>query len=97
MKVILIIGIEMIVFPLYCGTLLDVALLPLFENATIASRLEFTSSSPLTSLFVHWFIGTCYMFHFALFVSMCRKIMRSGVLCKCSKLSLFEHSFANYD
>ncbi|PYH32425.1 E3 ubiquitin-protein ligase SSM4 [Aspergillus neoniger CBS 115656] len=80
MKVILIIGIEMIVFPLYCGSLLDVALLPLFENATIASRLEFTSSSPLTSLFVHWFIGTCYMFHFALFVSMCRKIMRSGVL-----------------
>lgn len=82
MKVILIIGIEMIVFPLYCGSLLDVALLPLFENATIASRIEFTSSSPLTSLFVHWFIGTCYMFHFALFVSMCRKIMRSGVLCK---------------
>lgn len=82
MKVILIIGIEMIIFPLYCGTLLDVALLPLFENATIASRLNFTSSSPLTSLFVHWFVGTCYMFHFALFVSMCRKIMRSGVLCK---------------
>ena len=82
MKVILIIGIEMIVFPLYCGSLLDVALLPLFENATISSRLEFTSTSPTTSLFVHWFIGTCYMFHFALFVSMCRKIMRSGVLCK---------------
>ncbi|KAF7594536.1 hypothetical protein BBP40_008983 [Aspergillus hancockii] len=80
MKVILIIGIEMIIFPLYCGTLLDVALLPLFDNATIASRLAFTSSSPLTSLFVHWFIGTCYMFHFALFVSMCRKVMRSGVL-----------------
>ncbi|RAL15119.1 E3 ubiquitin-protein ligase SSM4 [Aspergillus homomorphus CBS 101889] len=80
MKVILIIGIEMIVFPLYCGSLLDLALLPLFEDATIASRLEFTAFSPLTSLFVHWFIGTCYMFHFALFVSMCRKIMRSGVL-----------------
>ncbi|EAW06368.1 E3 ubiquitin-protein ligase SSM4 [Aspergillus clavatus NRRL 1] len=80
MKVILIIGIEMIVFPLYCGTLLDVALLPVFKDATITSRLQFTSTSPLTSLFVHWFIGTCYMFHFALFVSMCRKIMRSGVL-----------------
>ncbi|KAL5357181.1 hypothetical protein BJX96DRAFT_144022 [Aspergillus floccosus] len=80
MKVILIIGIEMIVFPLYCGALLDIALLPLFENATISSRVDFTSSSPLTSLFVHWFIGTCYMFHFALFVSMCRKVMRSGVL-----------------
>lgn len=82
MKVILIIGIEMIVFPLYCGTLLDVALLPLFSNATISSRIAFTLGSPLTSLFVHWFIGTCYMFHFALFVSMCRKILRSGVLCK---------------
>lgn len=82
MKVILIIGIEMIVFPLYCGSLLDLALMPLFENATLESRMNFTATSPLTSLFVHWFIGTCYMFHFALFVSMCRKIMRSGVLCK---------------
>ncbi|ODH46265.1 hypothetical protein GX48_07637 [Paracoccidioides brasiliensis] len=80
MKVILIIGIEMIVFPLYCGILLDIALLPLFQSATLTSRITFTLDSPFTSLFVHWFIGTCYMFHFALFVSMCRKIMRSGVL-----------------
>ena len=80
MKVILIISIEMIVFPLYCGVLLDVALLPLFRHVTILSRLEFMVDSPYTSLFVHWFVGTCYMFHFALFVSMCRKIMRSGVL-----------------
>ena len=80
LKVILIITIEMIVFPLYCGTLLDIALLPLFDNTTIVSRLTFTANSPLTSLFVHWFVGTCYMFHFALFVSMCRRIMRSGVL-----------------
>ncbi|KAL8998657.1 MAG: hypothetical protein Q9169_002317 [Polycauliona sp. 2 TL-2023] len=80
LKVILIISIEMIVFPLYCGLLLDVALLPLFSNVTILSRLEFTVHSPYTSLFVHWFVGTCYMFHFALFVSMCRRIMRTGVL-----------------
>lgn len=82
LKVILIITIEMIIFPLYCGMLLDIALLPLFEDTTIVSRLLFTAKSPATSLFVHWFVGTCYMFHFALFVSMCRKIMRSGVLCK---------------
>ncbi|WEW57840.1 RING-variant-domain-containing protein [Emydomyces testavorans] len=80
LKVILIIGIEMIVFPLYCGILLDIALMPLFENVTFGTRLAFAMGSPLTSLFVHWFIGTCYMFHFALFVSMCRKIMRNGVL-----------------
>ncbi|KAI9055712.1 hypothetical protein LZ554_000654 [Drepanopeziza brunnea f. sp. 'monogermtubi'] len=80
MKVILIISIEMLVFPLYCGLLLDAALLPLFEDATIMSRILFTFRSPLTSMFVHWFVGTCYMFHFALFVSMCRRIMRKGVL-----------------
>ncbi|KAK4693102.1 E3 ubiquitin-protein ligase MARCH6, partial [Lecanoromycetidae sp. Uapishka_2] len=80
MKVVLIISIEMIAFPLYCGLLLDVALLPLFGNVTIISRISFTVSSPYTSIFVHWFVGTCYMFHFALFVSMCRKILRNGVL-----------------
>lgn len=85
MKVILIISIEMLVFPLYCGLLLDAALLPLFDNTTIVSRILFTFKSPLTSIFVHWFVGTCYMFHFALFVSMCRKIMRKGVLCKFCK------------
>ena len=80
LKVILIISIEMLAFPLYCGLLLDLALLPLFQNATLLTRWQFTRSSPWTSGFVHWFIGTCYMFHFALFVSMCRKIMRKGVL-----------------
>ncbi|KAI1434889.1 hypothetical protein GGR50DRAFT_361700 [Xylaria sp. CBS 124048] len=80
MKVIIIISIEMLVFPLYCGLLLDVALLPLFENTTLTSRMLFAYNYPLTSIFVHWFIGTGYMFHFALFVSMCRKIMRKGVL-----------------
>ena len=84
LKVILIISIEMIVFPLYCGLLLDVALLPLFGSATLMSRIEFTMSSPYTSIFIHWFVGTCYMFHFALFVAMCRKLMRTGVLCEMS-------------
>ena len=82
LKVITIISIEMLVFPLYCGLLLDCALLPLFSGASMKSRLLFTYSSPWTSIFVHWFVGTGYMFHFALFVSMCRKIMRPGVLCK---------------
>lgn len=82
MKVILIISIEMLIFPLYCGMLLDLALLPLFAGTTVVSRLMFTYDYPLTSAFVHWFVGTGYMFHFALFVSMCRKIMRPGVLCK---------------
>lgn len=79
-KVMVIIGIEMLVFPLYCGLLLDAALMPLFEGVTLQTRLAFMLRAPITGLFVHWFIGTCYMFHFALFVSMCRKIFRKGVL-----------------
>ena len=80
LKVILIISIEMLVFPLYCGMLLDFAFLPLFQNASVASRWAFAGRRPYMFCFVHWFVGTCYMFHFALFVGMCRKILRKGVL-----------------
>jgi E3 ubiquitin-protein ligase MARCH6 len=80
LKVILIISIEMLAFPLYCGLLLDLAMLPLFKNASLYTRWQFARGSPWTAGFMHWFIGTCYMFHFALFVSMCRKVMRKGVL-----------------
>ncbi|KAF1822399.1 uncharacterized protein K489DRAFT_320855 [Dissoconium aciculare CBS 342.82] len=80
LKVILIISIEMLVFPLYCGLLLDLAFLPLFQGASMATRWAFAVRAPYTFCFVHWFIGTCYMFHFALFVGMCRKILRKGVL-----------------
>ncbi|KAK0943738.1 hypothetical protein LTR29_004716 [Friedmanniomyces endolithicus] len=80
LKVILIISIEMLLFPFYCGLLLDLAFLPLFATATLASRWAFAGSAPYTFCFVHWFVGTCYMFHFALFVGMCRKILRKGVL-----------------
>ncbi|KAF4548306.1 RING-variant domain-containing protein 1 [Elsinoe fawcettii] len=79
-KVILIISIEMLMFPLYCGTLLDIALMPLFEGVTMASRLEYAQNKPYMFAFLHWFLGTAYMFNFALFVSMCRRILRSGVL-----------------
>ncbi|CAK4031043.1 ERAD-associated E3 ubiquitin- ligase doa10 [Lecanosticta acicola] len=79
-KVILIISIEMLVFPLYCGLLLDIASLPLFNNASVATRWAFAVHSPYTFCFWHWFVGTGYMFHFALFVAMCRKILRKGVL-----------------
>lgn len=80
LKVILIISIEMLMFPLYCGLLLDVAFLPLFGGASMSTRLAFAVSKPFSFCFMHWFVGTCYMFHFALFVGMCRKILRKGVL-----------------
>ncbi|ORY81560.1 hypothetical protein BCR37DRAFT_413998 [Protomyces lactucae-debilis] len=80
LKFIIILGIELAVFPLYCGVLLDLILIPLFTTATIADRINWLAQYPFTSSFIHWFAGTIYMFHFALFISMCRRIVRPGLL-----------------
>jgi E3 ubiquitin-protein ligase MARCH6 len=80
LKVITVIGIELVVFPIFCGLLLHFSLLPLFESATVSDRVRLTISHPVFSTFLHWALGTLYMFNFAMFVSLCRKIMRRGVL-----------------
>ncbi|CAG8434077.1 5282_t:CDS:10 [Diversispora eburnea] len=80
LKVAFFVAIELIIFPIICGILLDLSTLPLFNEATPTSRLEFYFDSPLTSTFLHWFTGTAFMFHFAVFVSLCRDIVRNGVM-----------------
>ena len=80
LKVVVIITIELVFFPIFCGVLIDLTTLPLFPNATITSRLEFGQRFGFTSTFLHWFAGTLYMFHFAMFVSMCRDLVRAGTL-----------------
>ncbi|CAI2176943.1 11731_t:CDS:10, partial [Funneliformis geosporum] len=80
LKVAFFVAIELIIFPIICGILLDLSTLPLFAEATPTSRLEFYFESPITSTFLHWFTGTAFMFHFAVFVSLCREIVRSGVM-----------------
>lgn len=79
-KVIVITGIELFMFPVMCGILMCVALLPLSPNATVKDLLEFTVSWPFLSPFIYWVMGTAHMFQFAFFLSMCRDIMRAGVL-----------------
>lgn len=80
LKVVVIITIELLVFPIFCGTLIDLACLPLFPGATIASRIAFVRKFTFTATFLHWFAGTLYMFHFAMFVSLCRDYVRPGTL-----------------
>ncbi|KAA8909432.1 hypothetical protein TRICI_004499 [Trichomonascus ciferrii] len=81
LKVITVIGIELVVFPIYCGILLSVSLYPLFfYGGSFATGVKLVLEHPITSTFFHWSIGTGYMFLFALFVSLCRSIMRPGVL-----------------
>lgn len=92
-KVFAIFGIEIVVFPIYCGFLLDVCLAPLFVDQfivktstevayyfllTTSRELQFNGYLRAVS---YWGMGTCYMFLIALFVSMVRsQILRRGVL-----------------
>jgi E3 ubiquitin-protein ligase DOA10 len=72
---------ELVVFPTYCGVLIDLCTLPLFgPEVTIASRIQFTQSHTAISLFLHWMAGTTFMFQYANYVSMVRGILRPGTL-----------------
>ncbi|KAI9487301.1 MAG: hypothetical protein EXX96DRAFT_552589 [Benjaminiella poitrasii] len=80
LKVLFFILIELVVFPTVCGFLLDMATLPLFVNASLGSRYAFHLKSPYSSYFLHWFLGTGVLFYFALFITVCREIIRPGVM-----------------
>ncbi|KAF7725250.1 hypothetical protein EC973_000338 [Apophysomyces ossiformis] len=80
LKVFFFIVLELVVFPTICGILLDLATLPLFSDASIDSRITFLRESPYSGIFLHWFVGTGFMFHFAVFVTLCREVIRPGVM-----------------
>ncbi|CAO3628960.1 unnamed protein product [Mucor hiemalis] len=80
LKVLFFILIELVVFPTVCGFLLDMATLPLFINASFTSRYAFHLKSPYSSYFLHWFLGTGVLFYFAIFITVCREIIRPGVM-----------------
>lgn len=80
LKVLFFILIELVVFPTVCGFLLDMSTLPLFVNASFTSRYAFHLKSPYSSYFLHWFLGTGVLFYFAIFITVCREIIRPGVM-----------------
>jgi E3 ubiquitin-protein ligase DOA10 len=80
LKVLFFILIELAIFPTVCGFLLDTSTLPLFVNASLASRYAFHVKSPYSSYLLHWFLGTGVLFYFATFITVCREIIRPGVM-----------------
>jgi E3 ubiquitin-protein ligase MARCH6 len=66
-------------FPVFCGFVLDMATLRLFD-ATWHSRIQFLSRSPTLTLFLHWIVGLSFMIHFSNFIRMLRDILRPGAL-----------------
>lgn len=92
LKVAFFVIIEINIFPLACGLLLDTATLPLFYRVgrdngdaighlqAIHQRITFLKHNLPSALFLHWVIGTGFMFLFTTMVSFCRKIVRPGVI-----------------
>ncbi|PPQ70661.1 hypothetical protein CVT24_000669 [Panaeolus cyanescens] len=80
MKVASFIFIELLIFPLGCGIVLDLSTVWLFPEANIQSRGAFFAQAPLTATFYHWVAGTMFMYSFAVLLSGCRTIMRPGAM-----------------
>ncbi|KAI9310261.1 hypothetical protein BX666DRAFT_2009796 [Dichotomocladium elegans] len=80
LKVGMFIAIELLIFPIACGILLDVSSLPLFPGATVRTRAAHLQMHPFASVFIHWFLGTGFMFIFAAVITTYRECVRPGVL-----------------
>ncbi|KAL2642943.1 hypothetical protein R1flu_010530 [Riccia fluitans] len=78
-KVAFLLIIELGIFPLMCGWWLDICTLGMLD-VSIAQRVEFFWSSPLTSSLLHWLVGIVYMLQISIFVSLLREVLRPGVL-----------------
>ena len=79
-KLITLLFIEMVGFPLICGFMVDFACLPLFPSASVFTRLQAVRLLPISSLAVHWALGAFFMISFASFVTFLRSFLRPGLL-----------------
>ena len=53
--------IELIVFPLGCGVILDLCTIWFFPEVSLKARFVFMQYAPLTATFYHWVVGTMFM------------------------------------
>ncbi|KAJ3557499.1 hypothetical protein NM688_g1443 [Phlebia brevispora] len=79
-KVATFIIVELVVFPLGCGIMLDVCSVSLFPQGSFRTRAEFLLYAPLTAAFYHWVIGTMFMYQFAVLLAGFRSCLRNGAL-----------------
>ncbi|KII87240.1 hypothetical protein PLICRDRAFT_93037 [Plicaturopsis crispa FD-325 SS-3] len=79
-KVASFIVIELAMFPLGCGVMLDLCTVWIFPEASLHSRVWFFLQSPMTAMFYHWVAGTMFMYQFAILLSGCRGLMRPGAM-----------------
>ncbi|GBE86611.1 hypothetical protein SCP_0904900 [Sparassis crispa] len=70
--------VELVIFPLGCGVMLDLSATWLMPQGDMRDRLAFLRLAPITTTFYHWVMGTMFMYHFAVLLAGCRAIMRPG-------------------
>jgi E3 ubiquitin-protein ligase MARCH6 len=58
LKLALFMALEMAVFPIIAGSAINFSLIPLFEGANVATRMEQLRHTPFGIIFVNWIIGT---------------------------------------
>lgn len=80
-KIIIFVVLELACFPLYCGILINLCTLPVLSSqSTIATRFALFYSYPWLFCFLHWIIGSTFMFQLAIYVAFIREMFRPGVL-----------------
>ncbi|KAK4684277.1 E3 ubiquitin-protein ligase MARCH6, partial [Tremellales sp. Uapishka_1] len=73
-------ALELAIFPLAIGMVIDIFTIPLFPGRTVENRWSHLRNAPFSSLFVCWLSGTLFMFSFANLLSHIRTICRKGAL-----------------
>jgi len=79
LKVVFFMTLEIVLFPLFVGMVMDMSTLLLF-GSSFKERLARMALRPFGSLFIGWLIGTVFMFSFATFLAHLRTICRRGAL-----------------
>lgn len=80
LKVFFFSAMDLFVFPLACGVLIDWCMLPLFAGASLGRLSAQALATPLPFVFVRWVSGTVYMFFFSQLLSAVRTAVRPGVV-----------------
>jgi len=72
--------IELSVFPILCGTLINIATLPLFAGSTVETRWDYQRRAPYAATFLTWTTGTLFMWTVAQGINLLRDYLRKGAL-----------------
>ncbi|GMN30257.1 hypothetical protein TIFTF001_002733 [Ficus carica] len=78
LKVGVVLGVKVGMFPLICGWWLDVCTLRMFGKTT-ADRVELFAKYPLWMSLAYWTVGICYLVYVLIHVNLIQEVLRDGV------------------